>query len=187
VLQTEVNALLWWDLRNSQEHANNNSGALYGWRDYGDYGVISTPSDGGSATAYEPYPAYYVHKLLSHFARGGDTVVAAESDHALLGVYAARRRDGSLALLAINKSPTETLTAAIALTGFAPSATAIVRTYGVPQDDAARTGVGSPDLAESTLAVPGPVLTVAFAPYSATVLTFTHAFTPRPVRRGLRH
>ena len=74
VLQTEVGALLWWDVRNSQEHFNNNSGALYGWRGYGDYGVLSTPSAGGSATAYDPYPAYFVFKLLSHFARHGDRV-----------------------------------------------------------------------------------------------------------------
>jgi hypothetical protein len=186
VLQTEVGALLWWDVRNSQDHLNNNSGALYGWREYGDYGVLSTPSDGGSATAYEPYPAYYVLKLLSHFARGGDSVLAATSDHALLGAFAARRRDGSLSVLVVNKSPTETLTAAIALAGFVPAATAIVRSYGIPQDEAARTGAGSPDLAESTLALPGAAFTAPFAPYSATVLTMAPAFNPRPIRKIIR-
>jgi hypothetical protein len=186
VLQGEVNALLWWDVRNSQDHLNNNSG-LYGWREYGDYGVISTPSTGGSESAYEPYPTYYVLKLLSQFARGGDAVVGTSSDYALLAVYAARRRDGSLALLAINKSPAETLTAAIALTGFAPGPTAVVRTYGIPQDEAARTGIGSPDLASSILGVPGPAVTATFAPYSATVVTIPPAFTPRPVRKILRY
>ena len=122
VLQTEVNALLWWDVRNSQEHLNNNSGTLYGWRGYGDYGVLSTPSDGGSSTAYEAYPAYHVLKLLSYFARDGDRVVAATSGHALLAAYATRRRDGSLSLLVVNKSPTETLTAAIALPASRPAA-----------------------------------------------------------------
>ena len=184
VLQTEVGALLWWDLRNSQEHFNNNSGALYGWRDYGDYGVLSTPSDGGSTTFYDPYPAYYVLKLLSHFARGGDRVVAAVSDHALLAVYAARRRDGSLSLLAINKSATATIAAAITLAGFVPGATATVRSYGIPQDEAARTGVGSPDVAGSTLPVLGPAFAADFAPYSATVLTLPPE--PRLQRRVLR-
>ena len=187
VLQTEVGALLWWDARNGQEHNNNNSSALYGWRDYGDYGVISTPSDGGSTTANEGYPAYYVLKLLSLFARGGDRVLAATSDYALLTVYAARRGDGPLSLLVINKSPTETLTAAIALTGFTPDARATVRSYGIPGDEAARTGVGSPDLAESSMPVVPPVLTAGFAPYSATVITVPPAYTPRPVRRILRH
>jgi hypothetical protein len=186
VLQTEVGALLWWDVRNSQEHHNNNSDALYGWREYGDYGIISTPSDGGSANAYDPYPAYYVLKLLSHFARGGDAVLTATSDHALLSVFAARRRDGSLSLLVINKSPTETLTAAIALADFVPAATATVRSYGIPQDEASRTGVGSPDLAESTLAMPGAVFTAEFGPYSATVLTVPGAFAPRPIRKIIR-
>jgi alpha-L-arabinofuranosidase len=186
VLQTEIDAFLWWDVRNSQEHLNNNSGTLYGWRDYGDYGIISTPSDGGSATAYEPYPTYYVFKLLSHFARGGDLVVSASSDHALLPVFAARRRDDSLSLLVINKSPTETITASIAISGCVPGATAITHSYGIPQDEAARTGAGSPDLVESTMAVPGPVLTATFAPYSATVVTVPVGFAPRPVRRVVR-
>lgn len=53
LLQTEINALLWWDLRNGQDFTNNNSPSLYGWRNYGDYGVLSSPSTGGSATYYE--------------------------------------------------------------------------------------------------------------------------------------
>jgi len=189
VLQTEVGALLWWDLRNSQEHANNTSDALYGWREYGDYGVISTPSDSGSATAYDPYPAYHVLALLAHLARGGDTVIAASSGHALLAAYAVRRADRSLSLLAINKSPTETITASIALSGFVPAAEATVRSYGIPQDEAARTGAGSREIAESALAVAGPQLTATFAPYSATVITLREGFTPRrprPLLRGAR-
>jgi len=187
VLRTEVGAYLWWDVRNSQEHLNNNSDSLYGWRQYGDYGVISSPSDGGSATAYEPYPAYYALKLLAHFARHGDLVVDAVSGHALLGVHAARRGDGRLSLLVINKSPTATLTASITLSGFVPAGPAAVRSYGIPQDEAARTGAGSPDLAESALAVPGTVFTASFAPYSVTVVTIAPAFTPRPPRRLFRH
>jgi len=185
VLHTEAAAFLWWDLRNGQERGNNNSSSLYGWRDYGDYGILSTPSDGGSASAYEPYPTYFVLELLSHFARGGDAVVPATSGHALLAVHAVLRGDGSLAVLAINRSPTEAITASIALTGFAPQPTATVHSYGIPQDEAARTGVGSPDLAESLLPVPGPVFTADFAPYSATVVTLAPAAAPRLVRRVL--
>jgi alpha-L-arabinofuranosidase len=183
VLQTEINAFVWWDARNSQEHSNNNGGDLFGWRAYGDYGVIATPLVGGSSSADEPYPTYFAFKLLAHFARGGDAVVHASSDHPLLAVYAARRHEGPLSLLVINKSPTRTLDASIAISGFVPGAVATVRSYGIPQDEAARTGVGSPDLTESTLAVPGAVLTAAFSPYSATVVTIPAGFTPRPVRR----
>jgi alpha-L-arabinofuranosidase len=186
LLQTEFNVLLWWDVRNSQETGNNNSGGLYGWRPYGDYGVISTLSAGGSATSYEPYPTYYVAKLVSRFAHGGDLVVQARSDHTLLSVFAVRGSDGSLRLLVINKSPTAAFAATIELNGFVPHPTAASESYGIPQDDAARTGNGSPDLVSSTLEIPGSTFTATFAPYSATVVSMQPSPTPRVMRKVLR-
>ena len=112
-------------------------------------------------------------KLVSRFARAGDTIVPAASDHNLLSAFAAQRTDGTVALLVINKSPTATLTATITLAGFRPQATATVYSYGIPQDEAARTGLGSPDIATATLNNVGDNFTASFAPYSATVLAFT--------------
>ncbi len=171
LLQTEFNALVWWDVRNGQENTNNNSATLYGWRAYGDYGVLSTPSSFGSSTYYDPYPTYYVMKLLSHFARGGDTIVRATSNNTLLAAFAAKRGDGSLSLLVINKSRTSAISASIALTGFTPQATATTYSYGIPQDDAAHTGSGSPDIATSSLSNAGSAFAVSCAPYSATTLS----------------
>ena len=90
-------------------------------------------------------------KLLSHFARGGDTIVRRPATTTCSPIYAARRGDGSLSLLVINKSPSDTLTAIVAVNGFTPPPTATVYSYGMPQDDAARTGAGSPDIALSSL------------------------------------
>ena len=39
LMGTEFNALLWWDLRNSKVH-NSNLAGVYGWRAYGDYGML---------------------------------------------------------------------------------------------------------------------------------------------------
>ena len=47
LLKTEFNAMLWWDLRNGQEAGNNNSSSLYGWRRYGDYGIVNAADPGG--------------------------------------------------------------------------------------------------------------------------------------------
>ncbi len=146
VMQTEVKALNWWGLRNSQEFGNNNSSALYGWRQYGDYGIVSTATTGGSSTSYDCYPTYYAFKLLSKFARGGDSIVSVSSDNTLLSAFGCRRTDGSLRLLVINKSPTATQTSTINISGFTPSATATTYTYCVPEDDAARTCTGSRDI-----------------------------------------
>ena len=175
LLQTEFNSLSWFNLRYWQDNGNNNSGSLYGWRLYGDYGILSSPSSFGSTTYYDAYPTYYVMKLFSHFARGGDTVVQATTDNPLVSIFAARRLDGSLSLLAINKSPTGTLTANVSLTGFTPLPTATVYSYGIPQDEAARTGSGSSDIAVSSQSLPGPAFTMSLAPYSATVFSLADA------------
>lgn len=186
ILQTEINALLWWDLRNGQEFNHNNSASLSGWRNYGDYGIISTAITGGSATSYEPYPTYYAMKLLSRFARQGDTVVSATSTNSLLTVFATKRTaTGGLSLLVINKDPSATLSANFTLTGFTPSSTAEVLTYGKPQDEAARPGgSGSTDLAASTMNLAGANFSASFAPYSLTVLNLaastTTPTTPAP-------
>jgi alpha-N-arabinofuranosidase len=173
VLQTEFNAFLWWDLRNNQDNTQNNSSYLYGWRQYGDYGILSSPSSFGSSTYYDPYPTYYILKLLSHFARAGDTVVRATTDTSLLAAYAAKRTDGTLALLMINKSPSAPATGTITLTGFTPQATATVYSYGITQDEAARTGTGSADVAQSSLSNAATTFSASFSPYSASVIVFS--------------
>ena len=101
-------------------------------------------------------------------------------------MYAARRTDGTLTLLAINKSPSAALTASITLDGFAPASTFTVRSYGIPQDAAARTGVGSADVATSGASGAGKTFGFSFPPYSATVLVLTGT-SALPPRRPMPH
>nr|AHL27896.1 cellulase [uncultured bacterium] len=105
VMQTEIAALMWWDTRNGVEFNNNNSPSLYGWRNYGDYGILSSPAAGGPSTHYEPYPTYFAVKMIAKFARPGDTIVTATSNNSLLSVFAAKSTTGNLNLLFINKGP----------------------------------------------------------------------------------
>jgi hypothetical protein len=105
--QTEINSFLWWNLRNYQDRNSNNDPALYGWRPYGDHGILAANDT--------RYPTFYTFKLLQCFARAGDRIVRATSDHRLLSAYAARRADGTLSLLVINKSPRATLKAACSI------------------------------------------------------------------------
>jgi hypothetical protein len=163
ILKTEFNGLLWWDLRNGQETGNNNSASLYGWRLFGDYGVLSNQS--------EAYPSFYVSKLLKDFARGGDAVVQATSDNTLLAAYAVKRANNALTLLVINKSPTQIMPAKVWVDGYVPDPQSGISSYGIPQDEAARTGTGSPDLAKSSFNPAGTLFNYSFAPYSATVIT----------------
>ncbi len=167
LLKTEFNALLWWDLRNGQEAGNNNSSSLYGWRRYGDYGIVNAADPAGPA---DRYPTFYVNKLLKHYARGGESVAKALSDYQNLGVYAVRGKDRSLRLLIINKHPTATLNTSIHVPGLKRGEVAKIYSYGIPQDEAARTGEGSPDIQQSTLTLGSSTLELSPAPYSVHVI-----------------
>jgi hypothetical protein len=170
LLKTEINAMLWWDLRNGQEAGNNNSAGLYGWRRYGDYGIVNGADPAGPA---DRYPTFYVNKLLKHFARGGEKVVQASSDYGSLGVYAVRGEDRSLRILVINKHPSATLNASISLPALQRGEKAKVFSYGIAQDEAARTGEGSADVQKSTLTLEASTLTFSPEPYSVHVIQLT--------------
>jgi hypothetical protein len=165
ILQTEFNSLVWWDLRNGELPNDNNSPSLYGWREYGDYGIMS--DQGG------PYPTYYVHKLLSHFARGGEQIIAASANSSLIAAYGALGTDGTLELLVINKDPGNDATAQLNITGYTPGGNATVYSYGIPQDKAAKNGSGSPDVSQTTFPGASASFSYTFPAYSATVLSLS--------------
>ena len=112
---------------------------------------------------------------MTYWAAGGDTVITATNDYELLGTYAVRRTNGSLTMLVINKSSYASLSTAINLAGYVPFSNATVYSYGIPQDNAARTGIGSMDVAQTNSPIAGANFNYTFAPYSATVLALTPA------------
>ena len=165
VMQTEFNAFVWHCLRIGTWTNGSFDPSLYGWRTYGSSGAIT-----GLNTRH---PTYYAAKLMQSFASGGDTILPATSDYALLAAYAARHLNGAVSVLVINKDSGATMTAQLALNGFTPSATATIRAYGIPNDEATRTNgpAAAQDLSTNTLATAGPNFTYAFPPYSLTLLT----------------
>src|SRR5436190_2007118 len=88
-----------------------------------------------------------------------------------MAVYAVKRANGSLTLLLINKSPNQTQPASIWINDYVPDPQSGATSYGIPQDDAARTANGSPDLAQTTFATAGTLFDYSFAPYSAAVIS----------------
>ena len=171
--KTEFKTAIWWNFRNGNANTGdpnqNSSASLYGWRNYGDYGIMNGAGN-------DCYPAYYITKLLAQYARGGDKILTASSDYSFLSVYAAQRMDGSVTALVINKSPLNTLNASFAFTQSLPRLPVAVTSYGIPQDNAAQTnpvGSAARDLATTTANWPANGnFTASFAPYSATVLRF---------------
>jgi sugar lactone lactonase YvrE len=174
LMQTEFNSFLWWDLRNGQNPVGGGGEfdpLLYGWRQYGDLGMMNGLGD----NLNDRYPQFFSAKLMQHFIRGGDSVVKAVSNNGLLSAYAAKRSDGSLALLVVNKDSLSNFWAQIQLTGYTPGSIGAVYSYGISQDAAARTGVGSCDIATNQLLGAAAAFSKGFAPYSITVIVLQAA------------
>jgi hypothetical protein len=78
--------------------------------------------------------------------------------------------DGALSLLVINKSSYTNLTVDFNLAGYVPSPGATTWSYGIPQDNAAETRIGSCDITQGSFSSAAASFNNTFAPYSATVI-----------------
>jgi hypothetical protein len=151
----------------------NLSSSLYGWRMYGYEGMMMCGDPGIALT--NRYPQYFAAELISHFIRAGDTVLNASSDRPLVSAYAALRTNGSLTLMAINKSSASNYSANIVLTNYVPGGTATLHSYGMPQDNAAQAALNSScDIATNFYGV-STNFNYTLAPYSVTVFAFVPA------------
>lgn len=177
LMRTEFNAFVWWDLRNGTDRSGSFDPTLYGWRDYGDLGIINGPST--------RHPVFYAVKLMSLYARAGDAILETTSEDPRLAVHAARRTNGTLTVLVLNKDSRAHFTGQLSLQGFLPQPAATLHFYGIPQDEAARTNapLANQDITASALTLPGPIFTHTFPPLSLTLFTFNPANLAPPVLR----
>jgi hypothetical protein len=176
LMKTEFNSFLWWDLRNSQSFPSDGgdfNSTLYGWRPWGDQGIML----GGTPIRY---PTFYSMKLMQYFVQAGGTVLNASSDSRYLSAYAASNSNGGLTLLVINKSPDSTLNGQIVVTNFVPWPEAVVRSYGIAQDEATRTNapIQAQDIALTTYSSASTNFTYSFPPYSLTLFSFSPFAVP---------
>lgn len=168
--RTEFNACTWWDLRNGGDTGENNSASLYGWRMFGDYGVVASGDISGTA-ANTPFPSYYAGKLLALWAQGGDRILSTTTGYPLLTVYGSKLINGSLALLVVNKHPSNDYPAQLTLSNFTPgSATATVYSYGKQND------LSSTDITTGAATFSGATLNYTFPSYSMSVVVVKGQF-----------
>jgi hypothetical protein len=169
LMKTEFNAFVWWDFRNGTDNTGDFNSLLYGWRTYGDLGMVNGPGT--------RHPVFYAAKLMSYFARPGDAVLNAASSYPLLTPYAIRHANGAVSVLALNKTYLTNLTGQLAFAGFTPGANATVYSYGIAQDEAARTNAAYAlqDIATNNFSGAGTNFTYSFPPYSLTVLNLIPA------------
>ncbi len=167
LLKTEFRGFAWWDLRNGTDPDGYFGSNIYGWRTYGDLGMIN-----GQSTRH---PAFYAAKLMQGLARPGDKILETTSDYPYLSAHAARRANGSVALLVINKSLLTNLNAQIGLIGFTPAPETTVRFYGIPNDEAARTNApaAAQDISTGILTNAGATFASTFPMMSMSLMTLT--------------
>lgn len=172
-LENGVANVDWWTLHNNAV-AGNTSSSLFGTTQYGDYGVLAngtctTTTSGICEPAVDtPFPAYYGLQMLNNLGKSGDTMVASLSNQALISSHAVKQANGNLALLLINKDPTNSYTVSLALNGYTASATSTVLTYG--------------QNSTSITSASGSSSSVTVAPYSLTtvILSPGSGVTPTP-------
>ncbi len=123
------------------------------------------------------YPPFYAAKLAHYFAQPGDSILDATSDYPLLAAYGARSAAGAVSLLVLNKDTTTNFNARISLAGFTPGTTATLRSFGTPQDEAARTNGPAPaqDIATNSFTPASATFDYSFAPLSLTLFTLAPA------------
>lgn len=126
------------------------------------FSLQSTPSVGayGLLGRFDVRPSLGVYRLYRHF---GDRLLPVQNDDPSLSLYAARRGDGTLSLLVINRTPEE-VTKTLQILGVQPGPSARVwlldeNTMGAEQD---------------SVAWQNPV-ELTFAPYSATLFLVPEA------------
>jgi hypothetical protein len=159
-----------WDLHNGPVWGNSSS-SLFGSANYGDYGILSNGWS-GEPSPDAPFPTYYGMQMVSLLGKAGDTLVATSSSNSLLTTHAVQQANGNLALLLINKDPTNTVNANVSLSGFTPTGGATVYSYTPSTNGVTSTGASGM----------GSTFSIAAAPYSLTtiVLAGSGSTTPPP-------
>jgi hypothetical protein len=161
-LEQGVFTVDWWDTHNGPQSI---STAPDGATDFQDWGVLSSGTC-VSTSACEPavntpFPTYFAISMLSKVGAPGDQMVRAGTDTSMVAAHAVRQANGNLAVMLVNKDPSNTYTVNLHYAGYSPSsATPTVFTYG---DEAS----------SITSAAQGTSATQTLAPYSIETVVLT--------------
>ncbi|HET9142991.1 cellulose binding domain-containing protein [Actinophytocola sp.] len=112
----------WWNTHNGIGAVS----TVAGQTDYDDWGLLSSANclaDGTCEPALNtPFAPYHALRMLSLFVRPGDQFVNAATDNPMVTAHAARRPNGDLSVLLLNKDPDNAHPVAIDYAGFAAAA-----------------------------------------------------------------
>ena len=133
----KAGAFAWWRLhQNAQNSGVNLSTLLYGWRNYGDYGVLARNYPPGiSPPVNEPYPTFYAFKMLKVFARPGFDILRTNANSKQITTLAARNpATGRINLLVCNNSRDTIVTVRVNTLNYPRTEAPTVFTWGKAED-----------------------------------------------------
>lgn len=113
----------WWNAHNGIGTVS----TVAGQTDYGDYGLLSSGTCTADGSVCEPafntpFAPYFGLSMMDEFARPGDRFVKAGTNDPLVAAHAARRPNGDLAVLLLNKDPDNARDITLNYTGYVPAA-----------------------------------------------------------------
>jgi hypothetical protein len=135
-VELNARAFVWWRLHQGLQAGGNMSELIFGWRDYGDYGMLARGyPQTTSPPVNEPYPPFYAMKMLKLFARPGAQILSTTSSNLQIVAMASRDpQSGRIKLMLLNTSRDTTITANLATIGFIRTESPAVFTYGIDED-----------------------------------------------------
>jgi hypothetical protein len=160
LLENGVFTVQWWNVHNGIGTVS----TVAGQTDYGDFGMLSSGNCTSDGTVCEPplntpFAPYHALTLMSAFVHPGDQLIRAGTGNPLVTAHAARRPNGDLTVLLVNRDPDAEHAVTVDYRGYTPSAaTPMVATYR-NGDPAVRT------------ATTGTAAAQTLPPYSLTLLT----------------
>lgn len=136
----------WWNVHNGIGEVTE----VEGHTDYGDFGLLSSAGCTSDGSVCEPplntpFAPYHALRMVGEFARPGDQFVRAAADRPDVSAHAARRPDGSLAVMLINTSR-DSYTASLGYAGFTPASgapTVLTHTNGATSITRRTTGTAT--------------------------------------------
>jgi hypothetical protein len=153
-LENGVANVDWWALFNGPVTTNGV---------WGDYGLLSVGQSPEPA-ADTPFPAYYGLQMLTKLGKAGDSMVSSSSSTSMVTPHAVKQANGNLALMLINKDPSNSYTVNVSLADYTPSSTGTTYTYG--QNSSAITSAAASGLGSSfqTTVAPSSLNTIVLTP-----------------------
>jgi hypothetical protein len=166
LLANGVFTVQWWNVHNGIGSPS----VVAGQQDYEDFGLLSSGTCTADGAVCEPplntpFAPYHALSMMNTFVRPGDQFLRAATDQPLVTAHAARRPNGDLSVLLVNKDPDNAYPVAIDYAGYEPAAGAPT-VYTFANGDAAVSSTQTGSATSQTL-----------PPHSLTVLVLHPART----------